>query len=172
MKHLLSLTMTAVLVGSCSPALAGASVRPPARAHARPATRAAVRPPVVLGAGWWGPEWWYDPLWYPPYPYNPPVVRTIPGDLEPLGLDVRPGHTSVKVDGIAVGEAHQFDSDYHPLWLKPGPHKIVLSYPGYRTLSVKVDTSQVANYTLHYRLEKGTGRDERSTTAAKTSTTS
>ena len=80
-------------------------------------------------------------------------------------LHVRPHKAEVKVDGVDVGQARDFDWAGSPLWLAPGDHEVDLSYPGYRTLKREVDAKVGLDEHLHYRLEHGQGLDPRSDVA-------
>jgi hypothetical protein len=112
------------------------------------------------GYGWDSPfcsPWWYGP------PYRRPAfVRPRVAGEAKLVLHVHPHKAEVKVDGVDVGQARDFDLAGSPLWLTPGDHEVDLSYPGYRTLKREVDAKAGLDEHLHYRLEHGQGLDPRS----------
>lgn len=128
---------------------------------------------VVVVPGWWGygPGWWggYGPGWWDPWWYGPRygrdgtvVVRPPERGAAMVVLHVRPSKAEVRVDGVTVGEARDFDWASHPLWLKPGDHTVSLSAPGYETLREKVDTQKGLTFHLRYHLHRGEGVDPRS----------
>ena len=126
--------------------------------------------PYGYGYGWvdplWSSSWWYGPPYQRPAVVQPPVAGATM-----VVLHVRPHKAEVKVDGVAVGQARDFDYAGSPLWLTPGGHEVDLSYPGYRTLKREVDAKAGLDQHLHYRLEHGQGLDPRSDVAQGAATT-
>jgi hypothetical protein len=116
----------------------------------------------------WGPLWYPGPWWYawpapePGYSLQPAV----PKDQAMLTFHVSPGSAEVTVDGKAIGKAKGFDSVRRPLWLKPGEHVVELGKGGYQTLRITLDLEGGSGYDVSYGLNKGTGLDGRSSSAA------
>jgi hypothetical protein len=150
-----AMALAAFLFAPGSAALARGG-RPPVGTR----TRVVAVVPIVPHGFYWGPEWsvglgwgpysgWYGPP-YPPYGY----VRTIPADWGGVELHVSPRKALVKVDGEGVGQARDYNSDYQPLWLKPGKHTLELSREGYETLKTRIDVAPGRYYDMHYRLQE------------------
>jgi len=187
MKHLilrLSLVLGLVALGATlapPPALATGSPAPPSHLVAASTSSSSAATGeneeheehegggVLVAPGAWG----YGPYGYgygPPY-QRPAVVRPPMTAAAMVVLHVRPHKAEVKVDGVDVGQARDFDFAGSPLWLTPGDHEVDLSYPGYRTLKREVDAKAGLDEHLHYRLEHGQGLDPRSDAAQGTGTT-
>ena len=127
--------------------------------------------PDFYWGGYWGAPMWYDPLWYgppwygPPY-YYPPYAPPVPRNGSALVVVAHPRKADVYLDGTLRGRAKDFDSEWHPLFVKPGEHEVRLAYHGYQTLKLELDTGRGMSYTLHERLHKGEGIDPRSSETA------
>jgi hypothetical protein len=100
---------------------------------------------------YWG---WYDPWWYGPPASGYAYMMAVPAGMVPVALHVHPWKATLTVDGSNLGQARDFNSSSHPLWLKSGGHKIVLVYPGYQSLEFNLDVGKALAYDLHYRLTK------------------
>lgn len=124
--------------------------------------------PYGYGYGWYDPLW--SPWWYGPSYESPVVVRPQVAGAGMVVLHVRPRKAEVKVDGVDMGQARDFDFAGSPLWLTPGDHEVDLSYPGYRTLKREVDAKVGLDEHMHYRLERGQGLDPRSDVAQASAT--
>jgi len=125
--------------------------------------------PYGYGYGWYDPLW--SPWWSGPPYQRPMVVRPQVAGAGMVVLHIRPRKAEVKVDGVEVGQARDFDFAGSPLWLTPGDHEVDLSYPGYRTLRREIDAKAGLDQHLHYRLERGQGVDPRSDVAQAAGTT-
>jgi hypothetical protein len=95
--------------------------------------------------GWgWGPYWgWPYGGWGPwPYYYGAPGGGTLGyammSGLGGLDLSVKPKDAEVWVDGKYFAEARDLDGDPSYLWLKEGPHRVVLYKAGYRSFDEDV----------------------------------
>jgi hypothetical protein len=115
--------------------------------------------------GWygWGPYWgWAAPYWgWGPWPY----YYGAPGGLAlgyammsgmgALDISAKPKQAEVWVDGKYVAEAHDLDGDPSYLWLKQGPHHVVLYKAGFRSFEEDVDVNVGMIRELRVKLEPG-----------------
>jgi hypothetical protein len=76
--------------------------------------------------------------------------------------DIRPKKAEVLIDGVAVGQARDFNGNWDLLHLAPGGYEVSFSRPGYMTLSVPLDVEPGDYYHFDDRLQPGSGRDPRS----------
>ncbi len=121
--------------------------------------------PVLAGGFYgWGPYWGfgfgYGP-WFGPYDgsyYWPGGVSFGAAMMAGYGavdLDVRPNRAEVWVDGKYVAEARDLDGDPSYLWLKQGPHHVVVYHGGEKRFEEDVDVQVGMKTNLKVRLEKG-----------------
>lgn len=128
---------------------------------------------VVRGfIGWpyygFGAHYGFGPYWgsyygafgpYGPFgPYYPSGFDSSMAAAAGIGavdLDVKPGAAEVWVDGHFVAEARDLDGNPGSLWLKDGPHHLVIYKGGYRNFDedISVQPGQKMDYKV--RLEKG-----------------
>jgi len=123
-----------------------------------------------LGWGWPGFSYWGSyGAWYPGYGYpgypSYGYARNTLDDLSAAEIHISPRKSTVRLDGNEVGQARDFNSSYEALLLQPGEHMLEFSYPGYKTLKVRVSGQEGQLVTLRFDLEKGEGVDSRSETA-------
>lgn len=97
---------------------------------------------------------------YPEPPRNPPAyapgggaldVRAAPGQVR---LSVVPEDASVYVDGRFVGTAGQIEEAHAGLLLDPGPHRIEVVHPGFRSSERDVTVEAGSELTVDVRLER------------------
>ena len=120
------------------------------------------RPGWLIGLGWpYEDRGWHGPYYSPGYG----TVKIVPADAAEVELHVHPRMAEVRIDGQDLGQARDHDSTYDPIWMRPGAHVMELSYPGYLTYRVKVETGPGGFHRLHYDLQEGQGLDPRSVTA-------
>ncbi len=133
----------------------------PAEAHGR----------VFVGAGFggfygWGPYWgmgwgWGWPYWGWPGPYSygyggsPALGYAMMSGMGALDLNVKPNQAEVWVDGKYVADARDLDGDPSYLWLKQGPHHLVIYKAGYRSFEQDVEVHTALMRELKVKLEKG-----------------
>lgn len=119
---------------------------------------------VAVGFGY--PYWGYGPYWGGPwyggwgfgYGFYPPPIdlnaATIAG-VGAIDLNVKPGEAEVWVDGKFVDEAKELDGGPRYLWLKEGPHHVVIYRGGYASFDEQIDVRAGTARELKVRLEKG-----------------
>jgi hypothetical protein len=90
--------------------------------------------------------------WYP-YPIFGYPAGHFPDHVVSLRLQVTPRDAFVYVDGYAAGVVDDFDGVFQRLRLVPGPHEIVVYYPGHRTLRQNVYYNPGSTHTIRYTLE-------------------
>ena len=111
----------------------------------------------------WGPYWgWGWPYWGwgwgpGPYYYGGGVALgyAMMSGLGALDVNVKPNQAEVWVDGKYVADARDLDGDPSYLWLKDGPHHVVLYKAGFRSFEEDVDVHTGIVRELKVRLEKG-----------------
>ena len=107
----------------------------------------------------------FGPYWGPCYgayePYGPYVSNgfdmgmAAAAGIGAVDLDVKPGAADVWVDGRFVAEAHTLDGISGLLWLKDGPHHLVIYKGGYRSFDEEISVQPGQKSDLKVRLEKG-----------------
>jgi len=123
---------------------------------------------VYVGVGFggfygWGPYWgwgWGWPYWGPgPYYYgyggSPVLGYAMMSGMGGIDVNVKPKEAEVWVDGKYVADARDLDGDPSYLWLKQGPHHLVIYKAGYRSLEQEIDVHTALVRELKVRLEKG-----------------
>ncbi len=144
-----------------------ASGRAESRKHEVPHGEGVARVDPIWGPGWdW--DWDWDWGWGPPDYVH---VAAPPGH-EPVEFHVHPWTATLVVDGHGMGEARDYDSDWHPLWLEPGVHVIELEHGKFMTYRFTLNIERGQPYDLHFRLHHGSGIDPRSTSATTARTQS
>jgi len=125
---------------------------------------------VYVGVGFggfygWGPYWgwgWGWPYWGWPGPYygygyggGPALGYAMMSGMGGLDVNVKPKQAEVWVDGKYVANARDLDGDPSYLWLKQGPHHLVIYEAGYRSFETDVDVHTAMVRQLKVKLEKG-----------------
>jgi hypothetical protein len=132
-----------------------------AEARGRVGFRGAIVVPGFFG--WphyaYGPYFGFGPYWGPYYgPYAPggfdPGMAAAAG-IGAVDLNVKPGEAEVWVDGRFMAEARDLDGSPRPLWLREGPHHIVIYKGGYRSFDEEVSVAPGQRMNLKVHLEKG-----------------
>jgi hypothetical protein len=114
---------------------------------------APIRPWAYYGFGpYWGP--YYGP--YGPWAqagFNPGMAAA--AGLGAIDVNVNPGTAEVWVDGGFVAEARDLGGSPNLLWLREGPHHVVVYKGGYRSFeeNVAIPLGQKVNLKVH--LDKG-----------------
>jgi hypothetical protein len=72
-----------------------------------------------------------------------------------VDLDVKPGAAEVWVDGRFVADAHDLDGSPGYLWLKDGPHHLVIYKGGYRSFDEDIAVQPGRKMDLKVRLDRG-----------------
>ena len=72
-----------------------------------------------------------------------------------VDLNVKPGAAEVWVDGKYMAEARDLDGSPGLLWLREGPHHVVIYKGGYRSFDEQVSLASGQKMDLKVRLEKG-----------------
>ena len=133
--------------------------------------------PAIVVGGWFGrpfygyPYGGFSPYWgpcfdgYGPYvargPYGPSASSTLQlgmaaaSGIGAVDLNVKLGDAEVWVDGRFVAEARDLDGSSSVLWLKDGPHRLVIYESGYRSFDEDVSVHAGQKLDLKVRLEKG-----------------
>ena len=117
---------------------------------------------IIVGGFYGGPfgPWAYygpAPYWYAPTwargGFNPTMAAA--ADLGAVDLNVKPGSAQVWVDGRFVAEARDLDGSPNLLWLREGPHHLVIYEGGYRSYEddIAVQLGQKTDLKVH--LDKG-----------------
>jgi PEGA domain-containing protein len=131
-------------------------------------------PAIVVGGfvGWpyygYAPFYGFGPYWGPYYPAYGPwgfAGRYYPGGFDSgraaaaglgaVDLHAKPGDAEVWVDGTYVNEARDLDGNPGFLWLREGPHHVVVYRGGYRSFDETVAVQPGQKLDLKVRLEKG-----------------
>ena len=108
-----------------------------------------------------GYPWGWGGFWLGPPPRKAYVFsRSIPGIVE---TDVRPKKAEVKLDGVVVGQSRDYNGKWDRLALPAGRHTIEFAAPGYMTLEMQIDLEAGGYARFDQKLQKGEGRDPRST---------
>jgi hypothetical protein len=102
----------------------------------------------------WGWGWGPGP-WYYGSPGGSPLGYAMMSGMGALDLNVKPGGAEAWVDGKYVADARDLDGNPSYLWLKQGPHHIVLYKAGFRSFEGDVDVHVAMIRQLKVRLEKG-----------------
>jgi PEGA domain-containing protein len=122
---------------------------------------------VYVGAGFggfygWGPYWGWGPFWgWGPWPYSygapggGALGYAMMSGMGALDLSVKPKQAEVWVDGKYFAEARDLDGDPSYLWLKAGPHHLVLYKAGFRSFDETVDVNVGMIRELRVALEPG-----------------
>jgi hypothetical protein len=120
--------------------------------------------------GWYGYPYAYDPFYAGYWGYGPyfgphagfgfyePRVDMNAAAIRGLGaveLNAKPGQAEVWVDGKFVAEARDLDGSPSFLWLKEGPHHIVVYKGGYANFDEQIDVRRGVHKDLKVRLQKG-----------------
>jgi hypothetical protein len=137
----------------------------------------------LLGGPFYGPFYGFcgfSPYWgpcyglYGPYRAYPPYVSNgfelgLAGasGIGAVDLDVKPPAAEVWVDGSFVAEARDLDGDPGFLWLRDGPHHVVIYKGGYRSFDEGISVRAGQKMDLKLRLEKGDSQPPGSRPAAK-----
>lgn len=100
--------------------------------------------PYYSGFGAWGP-------WYPYPGFGFPAVQD---PVVSVRLQISPRDAQVFVDGYAAGVVDDYDGVFQRLRLIPGPHEIVVYYPGHRTLRQRVYYNPGSTHTIRFTLEQ------------------
>lgn len=114
----------------------------------------------------WGPYWgmgwgWGWPYWGWPGPYSygyggsPALGYAMMSGMGALDLNVKPNQAEVWVDGKYVADARDLDGDPSYLWLKQGPHHLVIYKAGFRSFEQDVEVHTALMRELKVKLEKG-----------------
>ena len=155
----------AVIAAAAGIALLAATMPEDAEAHVR---RGHGRGPiVVVGGGFYGapfftPYWGFGPGWGPYFGggFFPPILAVdlnlaAANGLGVVDLNVKPGEAEVWLDGKFYGEAKDFDGTPSFLWLKEGPHRVVIYRGGYERFEEDVEAQRGQFKELKVRLKKG-----------------
>jgi hypothetical protein len=123
---------------------------------------------VYVGLGFggfygWGPYGWGAPYWgwgWGPGPYYYGGASSLLGyamvsGMGGLDVDAKPNRAEVWVDGKYVADARDLDGDPSYLWLKQGPHHVVLYKAGFRSFEEDVEVRTGVVRPLKVQLEKG-----------------
>ena len=114
-------------------------------------------PRYGYGYGW--PYCGFGPYWgscYGPYAQaNVDMGIAAAAGVGAVDLNVKPGDAEVWVDGRFTAEARDLDGSPSLLWLREGPHHVVLYKGGYRTFDEQVSVAPGQSMDLKVRLEKG-----------------
>jgi len=113
----------------------------------------------------WGPYWgWAAPYWGwgwgpGPYYYGAPggsvLGYAMMSGMGALDMNVNPKQAEVWADGKYVADARDLDGDPSYLWLKQGPHRIVVYKAGFRSFEEAVDVNVGMIRELKVKLETG-----------------
>jgi hypothetical protein len=105
----------------------------------------------------WGP--WFGPYWGPYGFYGPPggvdMGMALMAGYGAIDMNVKPKEAEVWVDGKYMAEARDLDGDPSYLWLKQGPHHVVVYKGGYRSFEEDIEVQPGFRRDLKVRLEKG-----------------
>lgn len=110
--------------------------------------------------GWGAPYWAWGWGWGPgPYYYGArggaALGYAMMSGMGALDLNVKPKDAEAWVDGSYVADARDLDGNPSYLWLKQGPHHIVLYKAGFRSFEEDVNVHVAMVRELKVRLEKG-----------------
>ena len=117
------------------------------RTHREQERRSVVIYQPVYDPYWTAGPWWYEPA---PRVYRAPI----PSDMSALEVHSNHGKASVTVDGNLVGQARDFDTSDHPIWVRPGTHVLRLNRDGYQPVVSTVEVRGGQMVKLHITLEK------------------
>ena len=107
-------------------------------------------PYYAYGCGFWGP------CFGPMVGFNMGMAAA--AGIGAVDVDVKPGQAEVWVDGKFMAEARDLDGSPDLLWLKEGPHHVVIYKGGYRSFDEEISLSPGQRMNLKVRLEKGDSR--------------
>jgi hypothetical protein len=158
----------AVVAAAAGIALLAATLPEDAEAHGR---RGPGHGPTVVvrgggfyGAPFYGPYWGFGMGWGPyfggGFGFFPPILAVdlnlaAANGLGVIDLRVKPGEAEVWLDGKFFGEAKDFDGTPSFLWLKEGPHRLVIYRGGYKRFEEDIEAQRGQLKELKVRLEKG-----------------
>lgn len=156
----------AVIAAVAGIALLAATMPEDAEAHGRGG--AGHGPTVVVrGGGFYGapffnPYWGFGMGWGPYWggaPF-PPILGVdlnlaAANGLGVIDLRVKPGEAEVWLDGKFYGEAKDFDGTPSLLWLKEGPHRLIVYRGGYERFEEDIEAQRGQLKKLKVHLEKG-----------------
>lgn len=92
------------------------------------------------------------------YPYDPPVIRYVPVNLEAQGaldLNVEPKDTEVFLNGYLIGRAGDFDGWPRYLWLDEDVHELIFYNEGYETIVREIAVQPYVVVTVKLRMQPG-----------------
>jgi hypothetical protein len=99
------------------------------------------------------------PYWSPYYgAYGPnsfDMGLAAAAGIGAVDLNVKPNQAEVWVDGKFVAEARDLDGSPSFLWLREGPHHLVIYKGGYRSLEEDIAVQPGQKMDVKVRLEKG-----------------
>lgn len=150
-----------------------------AEAHGRIGFRVGIGIPGFFGGPFYGyPYCGFSPYWGPCYgaygTYGPyastgfQMGMAAAAGIGAVDLDVKPGAAEVWVDGRFVAEAGDLGGSPGLLWLKDGPHHLVIYKGGYRSLDEDISVQPGQTLDLKVRLEKGDSQAPGARPGAKT----
>ena len=158
-------TVGSLALAAAALVLASLSVPVPAEAHGH---RGGGWVGVGVGGfyGWGpGPYWgWGAPFWGwgwggGPYAFGAPgdaaIGYAMMSGMGGLDMSVNPKQAEVWVDGKYVAEARELDGNPSYLWLKKGPHHLVVYQAGFRSLEEDVEVNVGMIRELKVKLEPG-----------------
>ena len=102
--------------------------------------------------GYWGP--YYGPYWgQADY-----MAMAATAGIGAVDLNVKPGSAEVWVDGAFVAEAHDLDGSPNLLWLREGPHHIVIYKGGYQRFEQDVMVPLGRKMDVKIHLQEGSSQ--------------
>lgn len=146
-------------------ALAGTSLLAPreAQAHGRGGFRGRAWVGGFYGFGpYWGFGYGWGPYFGPyfaPYAYRPAggidMGMAMMAGFGAVDVNVKPNRAEVWVDGKYIAEARDLDGYPSYLWLKEGPHHVVIYKGGHQRFEEDVEARPGIRTELKVRLEEG-----------------
>ena len=105
----------------------------------------------------WGP--WFGPYYGPYGFYGPPggidLGMALMAGFGAIDMNVKPNQAEVWVDGKYMAEARDLDGYPSYLWLKQGPHHVVVYKGGYKRFEEDIEVQPGLKRDLKIRLDKG-----------------